>query len=90
MDDVLTLFREYPLEVITTAGWFVIPIVLMVAMVWSETKRWTYRLVAVPVITLAWAGLMMYAVPLIIEADNDWMRECMDTWAYRYGGRSCR
>lgn len=74
------------LYLFTLAAGFVIPIVLMVAMVWSATKRWMYRLVAVPVIVVVWAGAMV----LMIEAENDRMRECMDTWAYQYGGRSCR
>jgi hypothetical protein len=74
------------LYLFTLAASFVVPIVLMVAMVWSETKRWTYRLIAVPVITLAWAGVMVYA----IEADAASKRKCRDTWAYRYGGRACR
>lgn len=74
------------LYLFTLAAGFVIPIVLMVAMVWSATKRWMYRLVAVPVIVVVWAGAMV----LMIEAENDRVRECMDTWAYQYGGRSCR
>ncbi len=74
------------LYLFTLAAGFVVPIVLMVAMVWSATKRWTYRLLAVPVIVVVWAGAMV----LMVEAENDRMHECMDTWAYQYGGRSCR
>ena len=49
------------LYLLTLAAGLMIPIILMVAMVWRETKRWTHRLVLVAY-ALVSAGVMIYAV----------------------------
>jgi len=62
-----------------------------VTLVWKliPKNRWGYRLMSVPVVTTLSLVFLVWGLVKLNEIDMERLSECRDTWAYRYGGRSC-